>query len=259
MIENKCNYVGPPPLRLAVTLAFTLIELLVVIAVIAILAALLLPALNRAKNGANRAQCASNQHQIGLGWQMYVSDNNDSYPWIRGWASAGGQQGAYPALAPGVAAAFGVTTDYTNRVLNKYVPAASVWRCPSDKGEAIYQVNNCFVAYGNSYCVQHDVDGWSVQHITAEIDPNYAHGATPIKGSDIAASPLNKIIQGDWVWEYPGNNITNDPSTWWHNYKGQRRFNILFGDGHVAFFAFPPAISANLADYPAPAATNLYW
>lgn len=238
--------------------AFTLIELLVVIAIIAILAALLLPVLSQAHKKARLAQCTSNQHQIGLAWQMYASDNYESYPRIRGWAAAGGQRGNYT-LDSGVADAFGITNDYSNRVLNRYTPAASTWRCPSDRGEARYQVDNCYVAYGNSYCPQHDVDDWSVQHVTADADPSYANGAVPIKSSAIAMSPANKIVQGDWDWELPANDVTSDTSTLWHNDRGQRRFNMLFGDGHVAYFAFPPVVGTMLSDFPAPSRTNIYW
>jgi prepilin-type N-terminal cleavage/methylation domain-containing protein len=60
--------------------AFTLVELLVVIGIIALLVAILLPALRRAREAANAAQCSSNQRQLMMAFLMFAGEHKNHLP-----------------------------------------------------------------------------------------------------------------------------------------------------------------------------------
>jgi prepilin-type N-terminal cleavage/methylation domain-containing protein/prepilin-type processing-associated H-X9-DG protein len=128
-----------------VVFGFTLIELLVVIAIIAILAGMLLPALGKAKLKGTLVNCASNQKQLVMAWQMYALDNRETML-PTSYKGADGDMNLYAGgfwlgAVPGPNFTVGLsTTEAMKRVtdgmakspLYKYCGAVGAYHCPGD-------------------------------------------------------------------------------------------------------------------------------
>ncbi len=214
--------------------AFTLIELLVVIAIIAILAAILFPVFASAKNSAKKSVCASNQRQIGQGFLMYASDNDDTYPnngdpylWVgkrwrwpvMGYIGAGQKQG----------------DNYSSKS-----SSPSVFLCPAD---TLAGTSYDATSYAYSAALYHSPDQVNAMRLRNTIislnDPG--PGATTMSQSTTAvAQPSAKAMLTEWYnshdfgaggrigfWGTLKTGLVPGDDRW----QGSRV--LVFADGHV--------------------------
>jgi len=223
--------------------AFTLIELLVVIAIIALLVAILLPSLSKAKELAKAVRCTTNVRSIGMGWQLYLSDNNEAFPRLYaentpGSFAARNMQWFYGGRQPCIYDDFHAPTGLAFRPLNPYLDQAlkketgtGLFSCPAD-GEVTHPITGAsdtlghttYEYYGNSYMM--------TKWLLVPADESGAEQKDKTFYLKYVEIPYSQMaVAGDCQWYYAVNN-----SLWEAHFHNRRdKVNIVFLDGHAEY------------------------
>jgi len=205
---------------------FSLIELLVVISIIALLVGILLPTLATVRARAQGIACASNLRQVGLGFEMYHGDYDDTFPranWMpRPFLP---QRGDRRSINEALDAYIALSDEQSQRV----------YKCPGD--DTVYDLTSAAARadpdvnheHGVSYYYQSRLGGrtaeetWIVRRLGLT-------EAEVLVMSDMDGSEYVFQFDDDMdasVWSTSEGTVETG-----FNHKNR---NALFADGHVAY------------------------
>jgi prepilin-type N-terminal cleavage/methylation domain-containing protein len=209
--------------------AFTLVELLVVIAIIAVLVGLLLPAVQKVREAANRAECQNNLRQLGIATQNAASQYRQLPPAI----------GNYPNKA--------LTTPWPGLVpvnAGGNFPGANpmVWLLPFIEQNAVFTQMSLIWSSGNS------LPGMTVIKIyQCPSDPTLKTAMAVLVGAPqgaFASYAANALVFGNAITQFPN---TPAATTSIISYNGgvQLPTDIPDGTSNTLFWSEKLAYCAN--------------
>jgi prepilin-type N-terminal cleavage/methylation domain-containing protein/prepilin-type processing-associated H-X9-DG protein len=199
--------------------AFTLIELLVVIAIIALLITILMPSLERARDLAHDAVCASSIRAIGMGDLLYANDS-DGYltTAATGWPRPAGKDCLVDVheweKTRGI-------LWYETLQWGGYVPGLRAFADPADTNAA-KDPDLAFVSYGINAYIARGAERFTGDHYRIEnvVSPQWTILIAPNNASKASHTG---------IWNYARPDA--------HRHTGYRAF-YSFCDGHVAAITF---------------------
>jgi prepilin-type N-terminal cleavage/methylation domain-containing protein/prepilin-type processing-associated H-X9-DG protein len=235
--------------------AFTLIELLVVIGIISILASVLLPVFGRARENARRASCQSNLKQIGMGFQQYTQDFDETLPFTFMGANGNGSNPAAPLYK------------WMDSIY-PYVKSTQVFDCPSDTSTSKYtyykdlsgasSINygsyalNAMYRYDASPKVRMPPSGPYQQGLKLA-DVRDASGTVHVldRAPDTATNNSGYMCGWNALTTQPATIVTTTVTPYQVSTGVQRHLdfcNVLFVDGHVKAQQFSQLVARKASD-----------
>ena len=202
---------------------FTLLELLIVIAILGILISILLPSLNKAREMAKRAVCASNLSQQYRGFAIFGKNNNQKYP---GFQHPGRWPMGYFVAGKGHRAL------YENQLVD-----AEILFCPSS------QKDNWI---GIDVTWPHPTEGWFVDYpywatyLPALLNDNkiaidmYSASDTMFLSDKMIRNIFGRNVTMNGEWS-PAGDVLYSNHAWNNKLNGG---NITFNDGHTKWRQF---------------------